>query len=691
VPRRQQPALPEPSSLAPAGPGLQQEPAAPSGYRPEVDGLRAIAVLAVIVHHFSLSALPSGFLGVDVFFVISGYVITASLVGRSSRSFVDFLLDFYSRRVKRLLPALILVVAVTALLISLFNPAPAKSLRIGLAALFGFSNITLYARATDYFAESARLNAFTHTWSLGVEEQFYLVFPILLWVAGAARGRAGGNAIVALLGVASAASLAAFIVLADSDPGAAYFLMPARFWELAAGALLCVAVPRYPALPRLLERISPWLPLAGLLLVFAAPLEAFAVTTPIAVGLTVLLIGTLRPGTGAWRLLAHPRTVHIGKISYSLYLWHWTVLVISRWTIGIHWWTVPLQVVAMWAAAEASYRYVEDPLRRVTWSTRRGWTIARGVGAAFAMGIVLALLAGPFKGRLYTGERPRMIAVGVETLLSPYPGPDGRSGWKGEPCVLSKPDQVGKRIAIEDCTLGDFESARHRVLVAGNSVATAFLPAFDRLVTEDGRAVTFTAAWGAPPAPGLPTSGAWAASHRHYWNDIFPSLVARLRPGDTVFLIANLSAFARDDAHRDPAALQQFEGAIAALSAQLQRRGIRLAVMNALPFAHEAECEPVVALEQWFAPFGGPCRYYSREETLHRRAGLDAALARLQGAGRIEVVDLMDVFCPGATCTYASRDGEVLYRDATGHPSVEAARLSSGKIGDVLRRPAPVT
>ena len=655
-------------------------------YRPEIDGLRAIAVLAVIVHHFSLDALPSGFLGVDVFFVISGYVITASLVQRSSATFVDFLLDFYSRRVKRLLPALVLCVAVTAILISLVNPAPSKSLRTGITALFGFSNITLYQRATDYFAESTRLNAFTHTWSLGVEEQFYVVFPFLLWFTGAARRGERSLAVVAVLLVVSAASLAAFVHLAATDPNAAYFLMPWRFWELAAGALLWLGVPRFPVLERFLARLNPLVPLVGLLALFAAPFEAFALTTPVAVVLTALLIGSLRPGTAAWSGLAHRAAVHVGKISYSLYLWHWTVLVISRWTIGMHWWAVPLQLLAMWGAAEASYRWVEDPLRRARWSDRRGWTIARGLSATLATAAVIALMAGPLKGRLYTGQLPDMAVAGEMTLplRAPFAAADGRSVWKGEPCVLSQPDQVGKRIDVGDCTLGDFEAAKRRILIAGNSIAAAFVPAFDRLVAEDGYAITITSAWGAPPLPSLPSTGVWNGVHRYYWDDAIPRLIGRLRPGDTVLIVSNLSAFAAGDPARDRGPLLKMERALEALSVDLRERGLRLAVIDALPFAHEAECEPLIAGKQWFAPLGGPCRYYSREETLRRRAGIDDVLSRLQRAGRIEVIDLFDIFCPGIDCTYFSASGELLYLDNAGHPSIPGARLSAEAIRKVL-------
>ena len=149
-------------------------------YRPEIDGLRALAVLAVIFNHMNKEFIPTGYLGVDIFFVISGYVITASLLSKPIVNFRSFLLDFYARRIRRLLPALVVFVLVTALLTCLFNPLPGVSLKTGLASLFGASNLWLIKGITDYFAVSTELNTFTHTWSLGVEEQFSLIFPILV-------------------------------------------------------------------------------------------------------------------------------------------------------------------------------------------------------------------------------------------------------------------------------------------------------------------------------------------------------------------------------------------------------------------------------------------------------------------------------------------------------------------------------
>lgn len=133
-----------------------------SSYRPEIDGIRAFAVTAVIINHFNKEILPSGYLGVDIFFVISGFVITSSLASRPSKNFRDFLAGFYTRRIKRLVPVLVLFVLVTSILICLFNPTPDASLKTGIASLFGLSNLYLLRQSTDYFAASTELNVFTH-------------------------------------------------------------------------------------------------------------------------------------------------------------------------------------------------------------------------------------------------------------------------------------------------------------------------------------------------------------------------------------------------------------------------------------------------------------------------------------------------------------------------------------------------
>ena len=156
-----------------------------TGFLPHIEGMRALAVIAVIINHLWHDALPGGYLGVDIFFVISGFVITRSMMARPSPSLLSGLAEFYVRRIKRIVPALVLVVLVTLPLLRLVNPNADSATLTGLGALFGASNIFLYLVASDYFGEAITLNPFMHTWSLGVEEQFYLVFPLVfLFVAG---------------------------------------------------------------------------------------------------------------------------------------------------------------------------------------------------------------------------------------------------------------------------------------------------------------------------------------------------------------------------------------------------------------------------------------------------------------------------------------------------------------------------
>lgn len=313
-----------------------------SKYRPEIDGLRAFAVAAVIINHFNKDLLPSGYLGVDIFFVISGYVITSSLAGRKSKNFLDFLSGFYERRIKRLVPALVVFVLITSVLICLFNPDPAGALGIGWKSLFGISNISLYRSSTDYFAQSTELNPFTHTWSLGVEEQFYLLFPFLIWFSGFGHQTAkGARNLFFWVGALTVASLIGFIYLYQINQPAAYFLMPPRFWEMAAGCLIFIGFQKRARIEQMLEKVPPLLVVTAMTAIMLRPIGGRGGTIAIVL-LAAVLIACLKKGTAAYQIFTLEKVVYIGLISYSLYLWHWGILSVSRWTIGISWWSTPI-------------------------------------------------------------------------------------------------------------------------------------------------------------------------------------------------------------------------------------------------------------------------------------------------------------------------------------------------------------
>jgi peptidoglycan/LPS O-acetylase OafA/YrhL len=662
----------------------------PSGksasYRPEIDGIRAFAVTAIVINHFNKDLLPSGYLGVDIFFVISGFVITFSLADRPSKNFRDFLVGFYTRRIKRLVPALVLFVLITSVLICLFNPRPGFSIKTGITSLFGLSNLYLLKQSTDYFAASTELNVFTHTWSLGVEEQFYFLFPFLVWFTGFGRlATKGSRNLFWVTGVLSVASLIAFVYIYQTNQPTAYFLMPTRLWELGTGCLLFLGLKHFNRFLRTLESISPLMISGAVVGVLFVPFH-FAVQATIAVVvLTAVLITCLRSGTAAYDLFTHPRVVYIGLISYSLYLWHWGVLSLSRWTIGIHWWSVPFQITLMLLLSIASYRYVEMPLRRSDWSAVRWQSIGYGMGASASAAVLLFALVKIPNLSLYIGRSPSLVAVGVSSLTDTYSLKQVNSVWRGKKCVLSGNSQVGKKILVEDCTLGNFSKAQKRVVVIGDSFAAAFTQAFDDLVVSDGYSVTITSCVGASPVKEIPNGTPWDKANNYYWDSVIPSLINRLRPGDWVFLVNDITWFApKYRTSETDESLKQLKSGLETLSGKLSARGIRLAVLHSNPFARETNCQPVIAAKQWFSPFGGPCKLPSRSESLLRRDNLNKVLVSLEAEGKLRIVDIFDVFCPQEQCTYNAKNGQLLYRDEYSHPSVEGVRLSSPIIRKVL-------
>lgn len=638
-------------------------------------------MIAVIINHFNKDLLPSGYLGVDIFFVISGYVITSSLSGRQSKNFLDFLTGFYERRIKRLVPALVVFVLVTSVLICLFNPDPGVALGFGWKSLFGISNINLYRSSTDYFAQSTELNPFTHTWSLGVEEQFYLLFPFLVWFSGFGQQKAkGARNLFFWVGALTIASLIGFIYLYQVNQPAAYFLMPPRFWEMAAGCLLFIGFQKRARIEQVLEQVPPLLVVAAMVGVMFLPVSAAVPTTIGVVALSAVLIASLKKGTVAYKFFTLEKVVYVGLISYSLYLWHWTVLSISRWTIGIHWWSVPIQVGLMLLMAIGSYRWIETPYRKWEWSPLRWKTIGIGLipPASAAILLIGYLKIEPFS--LFLGSKPRLIATGVSSLTTPHTlkNKDGQWTWKGVTCVLSDNSQVGKHIRMEDCTIGDFGQADKRILILGNSFSAAFTHAFDKLVEKRNYAVTITSSWGASPIKEIPNKGTWDKANDFYWNSTVPVLVKQLRAGDTVFLVNDMSGFSPiKQTSGNTKQLQLLGSGLIRFSNELKSKGIALAVLNGNPFAREANCNAQSATRQWYSPFGDEkCKIPDRETTLERRRELDEVLKRISISNQIKIVDLLGIFCPLEKCTYHSKNGLMLYRDEWSHPSVEAAKLS---------------
>ncbi len=462
-----------------------------SRYRPEIDGLRAFAVVAVIINHFNKDILPGGYLGVDIFFVISGYVITSSLFGRPSKDFKDFISGFYERRIKRLVPALSIFVLITSIAICLFNPTPVLSLRTGLTSLFGLSNLYLLKKSTDYFAQSTELNVFTHTWSLGVEEQFYILFPFLTWFSGFGRQtKNGARNLFLAVGSLTIASLVGFLYLYPTNQPAAYFLMPSRFWEMAAGCLIFIGFQKRASVEQLLEKVPPLLVMALIVVVMYLPMSMAAASTVAVVALSSILIASLKKQTAAFKVFTNPKVVYVGLISYSLYLWHWGVLSISRWTIGIHWWSVPFQIALMLGLAVASYRWIETPLRKGNWFGKRWKTLVVGGGVLVTLSGGLVALGKPLKGKLFSGiAAPKEIPLTTngETLR--------------DKCFGYDKTKIASKISKE-CMFRK-KNSTNTIWLVGDSHGSALLLAAEALAIEK-KMNLFTYTSGATAFPSTP-------------------------------------------------------------------------------------------------------------------------------------------------------------------------------------------
>ena len=370
-------------------------------YRPDIDGLRAVAIAAVVVFHAFPAAARGGFTGVDVFFVISGYLISRIIWrGLAERSFT--LAWFYGRRALRLFPALVLVLVATLVAGRwLFLPDAYGTLGKDVAAAAAFaSNLVLWQDA-GYFTENAALRPLTHLWSLAVEEQFYLVFPLLL-IAAHRSWRLTG----VLLALLAAASFGWNVATVSTDPAAAFYLLPSRFWELALGALLAyVQLSRGDVVAPRLRNATAFAGLGLLALACFGPTAGSLFPGWWALAPTAAAVLLIAAGPAALpnrRILASSPFVLLGKISYPLYLWHFPLLVLARvqWGPSLSF-PVALAIVgASVVLAYATYRLVELPIRRLAArGSLRPRLLVAPLAAAGAAGLAI-LLAGGLPGRL---------------------------------------------------------------------------------------------------------------------------------------------------------------------------------------------------------------------------------------------------------------------------------------------------
>jgi peptidoglycan/LPS O-acetylase OafA/YrhL len=656
------------SSSAPAiGPK-----SARGGFREDIQGLRGVAILLVVLFHSGL-AMPGGFIGVDVFFVLSGYLIAGLLVDELAQSGDIDLRRFYARRIRRLLPALATLTSFT-LLASLVVVELGEPLRLvgrtAIAASVSAANVVLY-RDHGYFGPDAEANPLLHTWSLSVEEQFYVIFPLVVLLGvriGTRRRRTGEATLRALLILVAALTLVSFLSsvahvdLGLTPPGLssarrfAFFSPTSRAWEFGAGALLAIrartrpvgtgAIPRRDGMVRTLGLIG--IVVSAFSLGPASPYPGLRAIAPVLATLLVLGVRPPEPSPVA-RFLRSRSLGRLGTLSYSWYLWHWPVLVLSRERLGS---SVQVTIVAVLLSilpAVASYRFVESRFRYPRPPRRSAGRITRARSVA-----VVSVLT------------PVVLALGL-LLLDANVRPVGEQqlrqrSWSRVPCHFEW-EQSGPWPSAA-CVRGSAEG-RVDVLLIGDSHADAIADAVLAAAIAEGLSV------------GVWTRSAGVFVGDAAWGREVQELIEELQP--TVVVTALYSAKKLTEEFR-PAwqsmptqrgedALSSWGRAVRATAEEIRSNGPELIWVLQVPAFLEPRGRPTV-----LDPSGRPTSIPLSRLDPQRALIVEVERRALAGLPGVRLVDPAVAVCALEVCT-DKIDGAWLWRDSNHLTPIGAARL----------------
>lgn len=659
------------------------------GYRRDIDGLRAVSLLLVIGFHSGLGLFAGGYVGVDVFFVLSGYLITGLLVKEHQRTGRISLTDFYARRIRRLLPMSGLVLVSTVLAgLWLLPPLSRMSLvHDARAAALYIANWRFSRQATAYSDAEVTDALLLHYWSLSVEEQFYFVWPLLIfgvgWFVGRRRRELFIPTLSVVLGALIAASLWASLTLTAVRGPEAYYVTHTRLWELGVGGALALLVPAMGRIRRPFAHGGAVLGIGAILAAgttygAATPFPGWAALAPV-LGAAALIVTGARSDTVVSRLLTAAPLPYLGRISYAWYLWHWPLIgggLLLNERLGERWpapAVVSAAVAASLALAAASHVLVENPVRH-------GQFLRRAPSRSFAMGA--ALTFAPVLGAMAflqmgdTGARQVAVSVAHADPSAP-PEPDGSApAAQVDPMTPQQAAKDRTRLEREsctgiveippepDCVYGD-PGGRETVALIGDSHAQHWLPALHIAGDERSwRVVSWTM-----ESCAVVDAPIWHSKlERRYteceaWRDYVVDRLAE-EGGVDLVLVARTHKYAKlvlDQAgerlHASAVDPHWREGARSTF-AQLLRVADQVAVLRDTPWAPEdiPTCLSVASTD--------PSRCsFPREGS----AGLDEILYEAESAAALPGVgflDLTDLICSDARCDMVTPEGVIKFRDA---------------------------
>jgi peptidoglycan/LPS O-acetylase OafA/YrhL len=612
-------------------------------FRPDIEGLRALAVGLVIASHAELPFLRGGFVGVDVFFVLSGYLITSLLMQEISSSGTVNFARFYARRARRLLPAAItMVLVVCGAEAIIMNPvAQFNTLKAALATVLYSSNLYFaHLQLQYFFFQHLATNPLLHTWSLAVEEQFYLIWPVLLWLLArtikSVRGR------ITALAAISLASFVLCVWLTATNSTLAFFETPARVWEFGAGGLL-VFVPERWLVGR--RQLCSWLGGIGFIALTAGAewihtsmFPGYVAAIPVVGTLLLLLAGVGAPESPAPRLLRTRPAQVVGRLSYSLYLWHWPVLVIGQQLIPNN--SVPLRLGWLAVAgimAAVTYGAIESPIRL------QPFLIARS-GLTLGLAVLSAILCvgaiGAWRAILHRSEQFRKYYRVVQDIPGVY-----RKGCD--------PDRADPHPAM--CFFGETSQPRSTVVLFGDSHAAQWFPALQEIAdVQHWRLATII-------KPGCtPLSIREDVTPRmervcDEWRRAAIGDIEKLGPDLVILASASRHEGADGNMIKDTRVWEQgAHDTFAALATQ----GAKVRFIRDTPYA-DYDVASCLAQAEW----DGYTQCPAPVSAAVLNPDIYTAEARAaQDFGNVKVLDLSDQMCGPDRC-YLEAGGQIIYRD----------------------------
>nr|WP_281367549.1 acyltransferase family protein [Sphingomonas chungangi] len=637
--------------------------AATHPYFPGIDGLRALAVLGVVLFHVHESWMPGGFVGVDVFFVISGYVVAQSVSEANPSSLSDYFIWFYRRRFARIFPALFLYVIVVEILGMLFIPGGRETQYIamtGTSSLFGLSNVVLFFKSGDYFSPGTAFNTFTHTWSLAVEEQYYFIFPFFSYWLIARRSAGKSKIALAVLVAATLGSLLACWLVTRRSHEFAFYMLPTRFWELGIGFLLKLALSRERRAisggrgMAVVGAVGFVVLIASFVLTPSDPFPfPFAIPACLGTAAVIACIVTM-PTHWANVLLTREWLRHVGRISYSLYLWHWGVVVLLRWTVGLD--TSVLRVIAFaatFALAEASYHWVERPIRSAAWlktiSAPRYFATFGGVAALLAVSCTALDGAKPTLG---------LAASNDVTVWDAYAWPGAASAQ----CANQKRSVHFGGGQLTTWSPACAPAAPAGLFVLGDSHAGAYTRMLWQVAASGRYDVRLYSLGGCRPIQTLANTTIPACDA--FLNRSIADIRARARPGDVIFLPALAVPRVRDG----DGSLRTPEGPVGAQDRQRNRVRLgQLLSTGARVIIEEPKPVTAVELVRCADPFNRISDYCRigpdlPRSMLEKRAAPARALYAALAQPGVYYWDPFPALCDTPEC-HGYLDGRPLYSD----------------------------